>query len=315
MGNKASSKYSEVNQSGESLSAPPNAQIDAEPEEDYIDGPICLAECTGLTIVIVSCLLLLSGFGLWTVHPPAEELLCTVKTLGLQNATANEQSAGTSSCHLLYTAAFSICKGLSTPLIIGGFIALAAGTSSLRGACLKHRDLTPYHFSWALCYETAGFLVTVCCLPLFTPLAATVAAAMAPINAYWITLAAVHVGMTVANYSAGGENNHTTEDDNMRVAAETYNVVYLGYCAGARLELCLFVATVMLNVLVVLYICDFCRNVGSSPNRVLEKICFCEAFGKCRPNYEKMLPGSQLLKWCHKRRAQIRERADRPAEH
>merc|ERR1711970_998331 len=132
-------------------------------------------------------------------------------------------------------------------------------------------------------FDLVGMILSAATSIPFASIWGVVSVALAPIHAYFITIMVGHVAVSAVNYTSGGENNVSAEDDNVRTAAEVYNTLYLGYCACSRVELCLTIGTLCLWCLGFFYTVDLVRNVCST---------YCTI-----PHYGKLKKGSHLKQW------------------
>merc|ERR1712224_553849 len=62
---------------------------------------------------------------------------------------------------------------------------------------------------------------------------------------------------------SGAGSNGSDKDPAMRQAAQTYETLYLGYCAASRTELCLTVGSMCMLVLVGTYVFDIIRSCAA----------------------------------------------------
>jgi hypothetical protein len=94
---------------------------------------------------------------------------------------------------------------------------------------------------------------------IFPGVAGVVAAGLAPIHAYFITIMVGHFAIS----ATGMASNVSDQDKDVREAAAAYETLYLGYCAASRTELCLFVGSTCMLVLFWTYIVDMARSVAA----------------------------------------------------
>lgn len=254
--------------------------------EPTVDWPFLFAEISALLLGTLSFLLILSGLGFWTVHPPGEHDLCQVDTLGLENSTDSDRDLTLSACHGLYDVVFSSLHVMSVPFVGSGACAGAAFYAVFMGITAKSEDVTPGWFRRAVCYELVGGAVNFVPALWFPGVAAVVAAGLAPIHAYFITITVTHVGLQVANVTESNDDSSHT-DDAIRNAAYLEEILYKGYCAASRVELCLFVGSLAMNCLTFVFLFDMVRNVSAIT-------CY-------KPKYAQIL-GSQLRLVCNKGR-------------
>ncbi|CAE7558952.1 unnamed protein product [Symbiodinium natans] len=215
------------------------------------DWPTVAAEIATMTLAILGLLLLLAGLGFWTVHPPGEPELCQIDTLGLQNLTLARQRSDLAACHGLYKVVFTALGVISWPFILCGFFALLI-------AWMLSRRATPNKCRRVTCIavlEVIGTVIVWFPSLLFPSLSLAVAAGMAPIHAYFISITAGHIVISVS----GADSGNSTANK----AAHMYQVLYEGYCAASRVELCLSIGGVALLLLFWCFVADILRIIAS----------------------------------------------------
>lgn len=226
-------------------------------DEEVVDKPLCLAEAAAVLLGLLGALILISGLGFFTVNPPGEVDLCQVKTLGLQNKTKSDQDFALGTCHALYTTVFNMLHVISIPFILCGLLAMTSGFLVWKGVNAMSADESSGHFKKGICANFAGLVMVAVPAMVFPSVTAVVAAGLAPIHAYFITIMAGHFAIELSGSTAN------TSDPGVKAAADTYETLYLGYCAASRTELCLTVGSLSMMVLVGTYIFDILRSVAA----------------------------------------------------
>eukprot|EP00931_Biecheleriopsis_adriatica_P104828 TRINITY_DN79446_c0_g1_i1.p1 TRINITY_DN79446_c0_g1~~TRINITY_DN79446_c0_g1_i1.p1 ORF type:complete len:276 (-),score=52.04 TRINITY_DN79446_c0_g1_i1:97-924(-) len=232
------------------------SEVEFRSSEVPLDLPLLAAEISAALLGIVGFLLLFSGVGFFSVKPPGEQDLCRVDTLGLQNLTQTRQQMDLTACHALYAGAFNVLGAISVPFILCGAVAVLSAAYLF--SALRSPD--PVMIRRSFCYT--GILdilggVTVWIPSIYFPgLAAVVAAGLAPIHAYFIGIMLGHFAIRASHADDSGSR--------VRDAAYLYEVLYQGYCAASRVELCLTVGSVCMILLFWLCLLDLCRNVVST---------------------------------------------------
>lgn len=230
----------------------------APEDSEEVDTPMCLAELAAVLLGFLGFLILVSGLGFFTVHPPGEDDLCQIKVLGLQNKTKSDQDFALGTCHALYGGVFNMLHAISIPFILCGALAMASAYAVGRGAMARHPETTPSYFKCGLCTNLGGLVMVFIPTMVFPSLTGIVAAGLAPIHAYFITIMVGHFAV-----DASGVASTSNQDADVRAAAQAYETLYLGYCAASRVELCLFVGSMSMIVLFWIYIVDMARGVAA----------------------------------------------------
>jgi len=265
----------------------------AEPEseqsaEELLDKPVLVAELSAALMALLGLITLMSAVGLaFTVHPPGEQSLCQVETLGLQNETASRQQVDLAACHALYTGVFSILGLLSAPFFVCGLMAMVGGWILLKAVCPRDETATPKRFCCSAVFDAVAAGVVLLPSIYYPGVTAVVTAGMAPIHVYFLAIVAGHIAIKVSDADSG--------DEGLNRAAYTYEILYQGYCAASRVELCLTVGSIAIFVLLWVYILDFVRNLASI------------LFWKPRYNAD----GSQIL-LAYRRMRAVKERLRQP---
>jgi hypothetical protein len=227
---------------------------ETSPKASY-DKSICLAEVSGIILGILGLLIFISGAGFWTVKPPGEKELCQVKILGLQNKTKGDQEAGINACHALYGGVFNMMHTISVPFMFCGALGLISAFVAWSAACASDAEKGKGYFKCGICIDVVGLVAVAAPSVAFASLAGIVAAGLAPIHAYFITIMVAHAGVSLSGVastnSTGGE------------AARAYETLYLGYCAASRVELCLTTGSFCMMALFWVYVFDIGRNFFS----------------------------------------------------
>eukprot|EP00434_Breviolum_minutum_P017310 symbB.v1.2.015280.t1/scaffold1136.1/size135929/8 len=206
-----------------------DSEEDQEALQSFPDWPTVAAEIAILALAILGLLLLLAGFGFWTVHPPGESELCQVDTLGLQNLTLARQRSQIAACHALYDVVFGALGVISLPFL-------------LRLCCIAILE---------------AFGAVVVWLPswFFPSISLAVAAGLAPIHAYFISITAGHLAISIS----GADSGTSTANK----AAHLFQVLYTGYCAASRVELCLTIGSISLLLLFWCFVIDILRIISA----------------------------------------------------
>ncbi|CAL1142204.1 unnamed protein product [Cladocopium goreaui] len=234
------------------------ADISGDSEESEVladfspDWPTVAAEIAMLALAILGLLLVLSGLGFWTVHPPGESELCQVDVLGLQNASVVRQRSDIAACHGLYNVVFAALGVISLPFILCGLLALhVAWMLSRRPQLNKHCR----SFTCIAVLEAIGAVVVWLPSLFFPSVSVAVATGLAPIHAYFISITVGHIAISVS----GAESGTSTANK----AAHIYQVLYQGYCAASRVELCLSIGSMALLLLFWCFVADIVRIIAS----------------------------------------------------
>lgn len=238
----------------------PDQRNPAEAGEDdgSVDAPMCMAELAAVLLGVLGALILISGLGFFTVHPPGQEELCRVKTLGLQNKTKDDQDVAVGACNALYLGVFDLLYAISIPFILCGLLAMVSAYTVGRAVLARDPESTPSFFKYGICTHIGGLVMVFIPSMIFPTVAGVVAAGLAPIHAYFITIIVGHAAVSLS-----GAATKTDEDPAVRKAAEAYETLYAGYCAASRTELCLAVGSVCMMVLLWVYIVDILRALAS----------------------------------------------------
>merc|ERR1712146_203135 len=122
----------------------------------------------------------------------------------------------------------------------------------------RHPEITPQFFRCGVCTHLGGLVMVFIPSMIFPTVAAVVAAGLAPIHAYFITIMAGHFAVEISGGSGKSE-----QDQGVRAAAQTYETLYAGYCAASRTELCLWVGSTCMMVLLWVYIVDILRTIAT----------------------------------------------------
>lgn len=233
-----------------------NAAAPEEPDEP-IDKCWLYAEVSAIALGVLGLLILVSGLGFFTVAPPGEKELCQIKVLGLQNKTKSDQDFALGTCHALYAGVFNSLHLISAPFIICGALALVSTYLVARAIQARSAEETPGLFRCGIFANLGGLVMVAVPAMVFPSVAGIVAAGLAPIHAYFITIMVGHFAV-----EATGATSNTTDDPAVREAAKTYETLYLGYCAASRTELCLTIGSFCMLVLVGVYVFDIVRSAG-----------------------------------------------------
>jgi hypothetical protein len=228
-------------------------------EEDVVERQFCLAEVSAVLLVTLGVLILISGAGFFTVDPPGEQDLCQIKTLGLQNKTKGDQDLALGTCHALYSGVFNMLHVIAIPFLLCGLLAIISGVLVTRGVCARLESDTPGLWKTGIFFNIGGLVMVAVPSMIFPSVTAVVSAGLAPIHAYFITIMAAHFAVEVS----GAASNGSEGDPGVKEAAQTYETLYLGYCAASRTELCLFVGSTCMMILVGTYIFDTMRSVAA----------------------------------------------------
>lgn len=226
---------------------------------DILDKPLLAAEIFALLIGVLSLLLVIAGLGFYTVKPPGEPDLCAIETLGLQNKTSAEQNDYLGKCHALYSGVFASLGIIGNVHISCGVVSFSTLCGLVLGFRGVHRGDVKSSNRWFCCAAMMDVLsVLIVWVPslIFPGLAAIVAAGLAPIHAYFITIMVGHYGMKAANSTNGDDG-----DGNLHMAAHAEEILYAGYAAASRVELCLGIGSACLLSLFWVFIVDAIRNI------------------------------------------------------
>lgn len=257
-------------------------------EEEEVDRPFCLAETAALLLGILGTLILISGLGFFTVDPPGEEDLCQIETLGLQNKTKSDQDAVLFTCHALYAGVFNMLHAIAIPFILCGALALASTYLVVMAVHSRSPETTPSYFMSGLCANVMGLGMVAVPSMIYPSVTGIVAAGLTPIHAYFITIMVGHVAVEVS----GATSNSTSNDPAVKMAADAYETLYEGYCAASRTELCLFVGSSCMLVLVGAYIFDILRSLTAltcmKPNYATTGCQLCKAHRLARKKKDQV---------------------------
>mmetsp|Transcript_70632 Transcript_70632/g.196488 ORF Transcript_70632/g.196488 Transcript_70632/m.196488 type:complete len:286 (-) Transcript_70632:90-947(-) len=227
----------------------------SENEREWVDVPILLSELSAVILGILATVLLLCAVGLCTVNPPGEEDLCRVETLGLANETKSKRDSVLTACHGLYTGVFALCAAMSVPFFAVALVGLTAAGAVCSGARAQYDPRTSTCFCCSALLGVMGAGLTWLPSMIYPGVATAMAAAMAPIYAHWLVI-------TVGHYSMKGVS-YTTDDGHVRDAAYITSVLYQGYSAVYRVNLCLMVGGVCLLALFWVFLADVVRSAVS----------------------------------------------------
>jgi len=224
---------------------------------ETIEKKIAMAESSAICLGILGVLIFISGAGFWTVNPPGEKDLCQIEVLGLQNKTTDDQNFALGACHGLYATVFNALHAISMPFLACGALCLVSAYTVGSGAMARDLVQAKGFFRCAICLHLGGLFAVALPSLMFPAAAAAVAAGLAPIHAYFITIMVGHFAVSLSGAAA----NTSDMDPAVREAAETYETLYLGYCAASRVELCLWIGSSAMVVLFWYYLLDIGRNV------------------------------------------------------
>lgn len=217
---------------------------------------IQITETFAMFLGVLGIAILISGLGFWTVKPPGEDDLCQVKVLGQENKTKAEQDAAVGACHTLYTAVFNMLHTISVPFILCGILCWLSTHQVASGAMSRTKDKFKDHVKRTICFHVGGVVAVSLPALMFPVAAASVAAFMAPVHAYFISIMVGHFAISLT----GAASNTSNQDPGVRQAAQAYETFYLGYCAASRVELCLWIGSTAMVVLFWFYLIDIGRN-------------------------------------------------------
>merc|ERR1712070_489505 len=143
------------------------------------------------------------------------------------------------------------------------------------------------YFKLGVCTNIGGLIMTLVPSMVFPAVTGVVAAGLAPIHAYWISLMVGHLVVQGSGVSSGAE-----DDPAVRQAAQIYETLYLGYCAASRTELCLFIGSTCMAVLLWFYIYDIFRGIAAltchQPKYTSQGCQLCKAHRLCRSKTNQM---------------------------
>eukprot|EP00930_Biecheleria_cincta_P065320 TRINITY_DN51089_c0_g1_i1.p1 TRINITY_DN51089_c0_g1~~TRINITY_DN51089_c0_g1_i1.p1 ORF type:complete len:304 (-),score=57.16 TRINITY_DN51089_c0_g1_i1:29-898(-) len=220
-----------------------------------LDFPLLAAEVSAALLGILGFLILFAGVGFFTVKPPGEEDLCRPSTLGLQNLTQGRQQLELAACHALYTGAFNMLGLISIPFILSGSLALGSAAALFSAVRRPGPEKSQKMFCHSATADVFGTIIVWIPSIYFPGLTVLVAAGLAPIHAYFISIMMGHFAISASDAAAGS--------DGVGIAAYTYEILYQGYCAASRLELCLTIGSFSMLLVFWVFLFDFCRNLMS----------------------------------------------------
>ncbi|CAK9016194.1 unnamed protein product [Durusdinium trenchii] len=189
-----------------------------------------------------------------TCQDRGESELCQVETLGLQNLTVSRQRSDLAACHTLYAVAFRALGAISMPFLLCGTMALLVAAVMLKGLKRPKPDFRRSLMCVAL-LEVLGAVIVWLPSWLFPSISLAVAAGLAPIHAYFISITVGHLAISVSGAESGASATSK--------AAHIYKVLYQGYCAASRVELCLSVGSISLLLLFWCFVLDVFRIIAS----------------------------------------------------